>query len=271
MPRVPLAEPLGHKQLDPLPDELVAAIAEQLLGLSIDQHDPAVPVHDHHGVRSRLQKASEFVLGLLPVGDVADGARDERAFLGLEGTQADLDRELGAVRTQPIELEVRTHGTDSRIGEVARTVRGMPATETLGDENLDRPAHQLGSWMAEQLLRLRVDENDVAVPVDDHDSVGGCLEESAELRLDVLAFRDVPNSRCDERPLLGPYRSETDLGRELGSVPATTVEVETHSHRPRTWIVEVGTPMRRMSIAEALGHQDFNRLAKYLVAAVPEP
>src|SRR5947208_1599412 len=45
-----VTEPLGNEDLDPLSDELLACIAEDLLSLSVRQCDPAVAVHDHHGV-----------------------------------------------------------------------------------------------------------------------------------------------------------------------------------------------------------------------------
>src|SRR3954462_2243805 len=40
------AKPSGMRHL--LPEQLVAVVAELLLGLQIQQHDPAVLVHHHH-------------------------------------------------------------------------------------------------------------------------------------------------------------------------------------------------------------------------------
>jgi hypothetical protein len=31
--------------------------------LGIDQHDPALPIHDDHRIRGRFQKPAEFLLG----------------------------------------------------------------------------------------------------------------------------------------------------------------------------------------------------------------
>jgi hypothetical protein len=54
-----------HQNLNLLPQELVPFIPKQFLDLGIDQHDPALPIHDDHRIRSGFQKPAEFLLGLL--------------------------------------------------------------------------------------------------------------------------------------------------------------------------------------------------------------
>ena len=61
------------------------------------------------GVGRRLEQAAELVLGRLALGDVADRGGDQRALLGLERAQADLDRELAAVLAQREQLEPGAH------------------------------------------------------------------------------------------------------------------------------------------------------------------
>ena len=58
------AKPSGNDVLDLLPEQLVAAVAELLLGLHVQQHDLAVLVHDHHRVRGRLQQPAVSALHL---------------------------------------------------------------------------------------------------------------------------------------------------------------------------------------------------------------
>ena len=84
------------------PSSSCLAIAEELLGLGIDERDAPVAVDDDDGVRCGLEEAAELVLRLLAVGDVPDGARDQDSLFGLEGTETDLDRELRAVLPTPV-------------------------------------------------------------------------------------------------------------------------------------------------------------------------
>src|SRR5207247_1728506 len=115
--RVSAPESLGDEHFHWLTEKVLSGIAEELLGLGVDEQDATFPIHHHHRIGCGLEEAAELVLGLPAVGDVADRARDERALLGLERAQADLDRELGAVLSRPIELQARSHGADLRFRE----------------------------------------------------------------------------------------------------------------------------------------------------------
>ena len=60
----PLGEALGNDVRDLLPEQLVAAVAELLLRLHVQQHDLAGLVHHHHRVRRRLEQAAVPALHL---------------------------------------------------------------------------------------------------------------------------------------------------------------------------------------------------------------
>ncbi len=64
---VPFPIPLGHQELDALSEQFLAAIAEELFRLAVDQHDRPVAVNHHQGVRSQLHQAAKnpFILMLL--------------------------------------------------------------------------------------------------------------------------------------------------------------------------------------------------------------
>src|SRR5258708_7596600 len=109
MARVFDAESLRYQLLDQLPNKLQPRVAKELLGLGVDEDDGSLAVHDHDRIWSRLQKPTELVLGTLPLGDVADRARDQRALFGFEGAQADFDRELRPVFALAVELQTRAH------------------------------------------------------------------------------------------------------------------------------------------------------------------
>ena len=108
----PFREALRNDVRHLLPEEFVAAVSEFLLGLKIQQHDPAVLVHHHHGIRGRLQQPAIAAFHLRQVlfrglahADVADRRRHQRAFGALQRAQHDLDRELAAVLAPPGELD----------------------------------------------------------------------------------------------------------------------------------------------------------------------
>jgi hypothetical protein len=149
-------------------------------------------------------------------------------------------------------------------------VVGVPVAEARGDQDLHRPAEQIGARVAEQLLGLRVDQDHPPLVVDDDHRVGRRLEQVAELRLHLLAVGDVADRGGDQRRLLGLHRREADLGRELAAVLAAAEELEPSRHRPRLRLAEVPGPAPRVHGAELLRHQDLDRLAQQLVAPVAE-
>ena len=55
-------EAFGNDAGDALAQQLVARIAELLLGMDVDEHDPAGPVDHHHGIGRRLEQAAVLVL-----------------------------------------------------------------------------------------------------------------------------------------------------------------------------------------------------------------
>src|SRR5437763_1155890 len=160
MLRVFGAKAVWHEFLDALSDYLLPRITDQVLGLRIHEHDVAGSVHDHDRMRSSLQEPADLLLPLPAFGDVADRARDQRSFLGLERAQADFDRELRAVLAQTIKLETGAHGTDFRVREVTASVCRVAGTKALGDEDLHKLAHKLDPRVAEEPLGLRAHEND---------------------------------------------------------------------------------------------------------------
>ena len=58
-------EALGNDVLDRLTDQFVAVVAKLFFRLKIEQDNLAALVHDHHGVRGRLQQTTVLRPGLL--------------------------------------------------------------------------------------------------------------------------------------------------------------------------------------------------------------
>src|SRR5260370_1239258 len=110
MVRMLVAKPLRNQHLDRVAEQLVASVTEEFLGLRVDQRDAEVATEDQLRVRRGFEQVVYLVLGPLTLGDIADRAGDERALLGFERAQADLDGKRSEER---------------RVGEERRS-RGSP-------------------------------------------------------------------------------------------------------------------------------------------------
>ena len=144
----------------------------------------------------------------------------------MEGTQADFDRKLRPVLAQAGELEAGAHRPDARFREEIGAVPGMRFADTLRDEDFHRLAQELCPRVAEQLFRLCVDDDDVAVAVDDHDGVGRRFEQAPEFRLAGLQLAQAPERRRvtladgDHRFVLGSMQHHLDGNQHAVLTPA---------------------------------------------------
>jgi hypothetical protein len=119
-------------------------------------------------------------LGALPLRGVAHRADDQQAGVGLKRTEADLDGHLGPVLAPPEQLPARPHGPDVRVAGVTLAVGDVGGPEALRHQQFDRLAEQFLAAVAEQLLRLAVDDHDAAGSVGDHHGVRGGLDQADE-------------------------------------------------------------------------------------------
>src|SRR5205807_1861665 len=146
----------------------------------------------------RLHRSLEILVLLLQclldpfaLADISNRTGYQRPVLRLERAETDLHRELRAVPTQPEELEAGTHRAHSRIGEEPGAVLRMLAAEALGQHHLDLFPQELRARVAEELLGLRIHQDDVAVAVHDDDGVWGGFQQPLEFLLRFLALADV--------------------------------------------------------------------------------
>ena len=107
--RVCAAESLGHQDFDRLPEEIFASVAEQLLRLTVDEHDAPVVADDDHRIRSCLHKRAHPCAGrpLFPEafqgGHVLDvgGQEPDRALIVLDRPNRHGDVYRGAALLLP--------------------------------------------------------------------------------------------------------------------------------------------------------------------------
>ena len=88
----------------------------------------------------QLRPQPELRLGVLTLGDVAHRRAAQRAFLGLQRAEADLDRHLTPVLTQRVKLEPGAHRTRRRTRKETRSVDHVSRPVTLRDQRLDTSA-----------------------------------------------------------------------------------------------------------------------------------
>ena len=131
---------------------------------------------------------SQGLCRLVPFANVSDYASDQQPLFGLQRAKADFNREFGAVFALRAELIAGTHRSSHRSGKVARTMFEMPLPESFRQEYLNQLAQNLVTHIAKQPLRLVVDQNDLALGVDNHNRVGGRLQEAAKLCLSSFRY-----------------------------------------------------------------------------------
>src|SRR5438876_2265538 len=85
---------------------------------------------------------TQCLLCALALGDVTDGAGDERALLRFQRTEADFHWKLRAVFPPSVQLQTRTHRPRARLGEEAQAVFGVPAPKPFRHQNLDLLAQE---------------------------------------------------------------------------------------------------------------------------------
>ena len=217
----------------------------------------------------------QLVLEALALRDVADDAGHDDAVVGVQHREHDVDRELGAVLALAPQLEAHAEG-DLRVALGRRQHGGEALGDqragALGEELLDRAAQDLLAVVAEQLVGPRVGEADRAVLVDLDDRVRRGLEDGLELLLGLLALGDVADDAAEEARAGGLPHRERELERELAAVLAQADDLDGLADQARGGHAALGDALDAGVVhrAEALGHQDRERLADDLVLDVAE-
>ena len=109
------SEALGHQDFDFLPKPFFPGPAKEFHRLCVGQHHLARAVNDDHGIGRRFKDILEFLVSSFAGGDVTNGALHHGAFVGIERTQAALDRKFVTSLAQPAKFKTRTHGSGARL------------------------------------------------------------------------------------------------------------------------------------------------------------
>ena len=161
--------------------ENLPVILEQDLAVTAER-----PQRGPQVVGNRIDEALHGLTRTLKVlhpelgGDVPDGRGDEHAFTGIDRGQGDLGREGAGIAAARGERQARAHRPVPRASDVPGPVSGVRGAGGIGDQDLDRLADKLRTFVAEQPLRLGVDQHDPAVGGDAHHGVRRLLKERDE-------------------------------------------------------------------------------------------
>ena len=255
--------------------------AQHLLArVSVDALRRRIPVDDRSvqgvgqdgilGGFDDSRQAAEGLFGLVAVGDVADGGRDERSGLGLEGAEADLDGELGAVLAEGEQCDPGSHGPDAGGGEVAGPVPGVLAAKPLGDQHLDGLPEKFGPVVPEDPLGLGVDELDPAIRPDDDHGVRGRLQQRPEPLLDPAALGHLPDGGQNEQALGRLEWNQVHVERKIGPVLPPGRELEAGPEELLGQLGQVLQRERSVGVAGPVRHKSLDGLAHELAPPISE-
>jgi hypothetical protein len=181
-----------------LPNELVAVVAELLLRLDVQQNDLAALIHHHHGVWGCLEQAAvpalhlpQMLRGRLAHADVADSSGDQDALGVLERAQHELNGKLTAVLAARRELQPGADLLRERLGCTAGAVRYQPLREAFWDDVAHLLPDELVAVVAELLLRLDVQQNDLAALIHHDHGVGSRFQQAAVPGARLLALAQI--------------------------------------------------------------------------------
>jgi hypothetical protein len=115
--------------------QLVAPVAHQPHRPLVDEREPQRDgVEDEHPVIGGVQGSQhpmQLILGCDPLGDVPHRGHREHVIIEVQRAEADLDRELRAVRSPGPQLQTGTHGPHRRLGPETGAVRPMDRPKRL--------------------------------------------------------------------------------------------------------------------------------------------
>ena len=129
---------------------------------------------------------------------------------------------------------------------------------------------QLLARVAEELLRLRVRNDDAAHAVHDEHRVRCRFQQRPELLFGFPASRYIPDRAHDERVFIRVDRVKADLDGKLGAVLAAAIELGTGAHLTYARMREIAGPVSDMGLTEAVRHQPLDRRPAKLLTAVAE-
>src|SRR5260221_905957 len=180
MARMIAAESLRYQNFNIPAQQVFTGIIKHFFRLRIHQNDFAFSVDNDDCIRRGFQQAFEFLLRLLAVSDVANGAHRHSAFFGRDGAQTNFDRKFLAVLAQSVEFEPGAHRAGAWLAKISRAMSDMTATKASRQQRFDEFTAQLPACITEKFVSLTIRELNAAGRIDHHDAVGHGFQKIAK-------------------------------------------------------------------------------------------
>src|SRR6266567_1692890 len=144
------------------------------------------------------------------------------------------------------------------------------APESNWNQDFDGLAKEFHTPVAEELFRLRIDEDDAAVLSSHNHGIWSGIQQSKNSLLGAFAVGNIPDRAGDEQAAIGLDRAEADLYRKFATVLPESIKFQPCTHRTEPRAGHVTSPVAAMLATEALRNQDFDRLIQKLRSRVAE-
>ncbi len=165
--------------------------------------------------------------------DVADRSSDQNAVGALQRAQHDLDRKFAAILAARRKLDAGADLLRQRLGPRARAVGDQPLGEAFRDDVGDLLAEEFVAGIAELLLGLEIEEDDLAILVHHHHRVRRRFQEPAvtslhlrQMIFGLLADADVADRSGDQDAVGALQRAQHDLDRKFAAILAARREFD---------------------------------------------
>ena len=137
------------------------------------------------------------------------------------------------MRRRPVWLETQSFARqlDRRLDR--QRLRGHPRGFGRDRHRLDRLAHQFVAIVAEELLRLRVDEDNGTVRIDHDDGIGRRFDDQAKTLLRAFALADIADDADEMALVAGQLRlGHRDVHGKQGAVLAHPQDLPAYPNNP---------------------------------------
>jgi hypothetical protein len=133
-------------------------------------------VHPSHAGLELFNEPRLLFLATTTVGQISDRQHHREPVSDRDRTDADIRRELRSIAPPSDEIGTLTHGPKSGSRHEIAAMPHMGASKTLRNQDLDCLTAKGCPVVAEQLLRLLIDELDAATVVDNEHGIGRGVE-----------------------------------------------------------------------------------------------
>src|SRR5450432_548169 len=209
--------------------------------------------------------------------DIADRGRHQNSFAAFQRAEHDLDRKFGAILAPPGEFNPGADPLRQCVLGGPETIRDQPLREALWNDIGYFLPKKFVAAISELFLRLQVQQDDLPTLVDHHHRIGSRLEQPAipglhprQMLFRLLADADVADRRRHQNSFGASQRTQHDLDRKFGAIPAPPDELDPGADLLRQCVLGGPKTVSDQPLREALRNNVGHLLTKELVTAISE-